>query len=440
MAMNDMGGGSLEGLIDQLRERKDNSRRADDLRRQSTQFAGLAQGAGPGYTPAGNSQANIGGSPINIPQQQSVDWGSILAKAGGNYMAAKKDKEATDLDRRNEELSQQFFETTMRDDPQAKKLYGLAQMGMPGADKALTAHLAPKKEALGAITQFIAGGGDPAMAAELAPRFGLDPELAANAAKHAQQMIVDKDTRKFDQQKQLRGLTNSAADARQNRSIAAADARAARKGPGGRIGIGEGLSEPNDVNSDLTAGERQLRAKELSKLDTDIMGAESQIQKYAPLREMLENDDTFGVQQKTADILAKSPISVLSTIGTSMRNKSAVMLEDYLNSETLKRMAQLGGNDSNEELNRMRASLPQVANNKEAALALMDQLHEWQEKTQKAIEMRREDYATGRYFKMGKQKPNYYKDANPAPAAPAVPAVPATLAPPKGKIKILSID
>lgn len=410
----------MNSLIEQLRQRNEEESNLASLRRQEKNFADLSNSLPQGGTVGGQTyQGNIGGRSFSIPTPQEVDWGSILGRAGANFMSARAGKKADDLQARRNEINQEFFTSTMKDDPQAQKLFMMHQAGVPGAEKALAQHLSPKKEAMAGLIQGISTGKiSPEMAAELAPNYGLDPEIVSRAAGFASQAAIDQEDRKFQRQVDLKQM-----------GINAADRRAAAKNSGGRISIGDGMSEPNDaINSDLTPGERQVRAKQLEIFDKDIMKAEQQLQKFNGLRDLLEKDNTFGVGQKTADILAKSPISVISTIGTSMRNKSAVLLEDYLNSETLSRMAQLGGNDSNEELNRMRASLPQVANNKEAALHLMDQLNEWQKDTKRAIQMKRKDYATGRYFQMGNQEPDYYREASkmdptnkPAPAQEQAP-------------------
>jgi uncharacterized protein YidB (DUF937 family) len=424
----------LNMLLEQLRQRNAADQGIAALRRQEQSFNNLSQSLPQGGTVGGQTyQGNIGGRSFAIPTEQKVDWGSILGRFGANYMAARSGKKADDLIMKQDELNQQFFASTMRDDPKAQRLYMMHQAGVPGADKALGQHLAPKKEALAGLTQLIASGkASPELVASISDKYGIDPQVAASAAQFATEATQREQDRKFDQQVYLKKMGLSAAEERQARDLAA-------RGKGSRIGIGDGMSESNEaINDDLTPGERQVRAKQLEKFDENIMKAEQQLQKFNGLRGDIEKDNTFGMKQKVADVMAKSPIGVISAVGTSMRNKSAMLLEDYLNSETLTRMAQLGGNDSNEDLNRMRASLPQVVNNKEAALHLMDQLNEWQKDTKKAIQLKRKDYATGNYFKIGSQEPDYYKEASkedptnkPTPAAPSAP---------KGKIKILSID
>ena len=410
----------LNSLIDQLRQRNAAEQGISALRRQEQNFADLSGSLPQGGVVGGDTyQGNIGGRQFSIPTPNQVDWGSILARAGSNYLSARAGKKADDLEAQRSQLNQEFFASTMKGDEQAQKLFMMHQAGVPGADKALAQHLAPKKEALAGLIQGLPNM-SPEMAAEVAGKYGLDPEMVSRAAIYAQEAGQKKEDRKFEQQKALKIM-----------GIQAADARAARKAPsggGGRISIGDGMSEPaGGVYDGLTPGEKQMRGKEMAALDKDIQKGEQQIQKFNNLRTMIENDDTFGAKQKVADTLAKMPFTILQQVGTAMRNKGAMLLEDYLNSETLTRMAQLGGNDSNEELNRMRASLPQVINDKEAALHLMDQLNQWQIDTKKAAEARRADISSGRYYRIGSQTPDYYKEASkgdptnkPAPkAAPA---------------------
>lgn len=189
----------------------------------------------------------------------------------------------------------------------------------------------------------------------------------------------------------------------------------------------------------MTPGERNERAKAMRKLDEDILKGEQQIAKFENLRESLNNPDVFGAKQKIAQTLTEFENPILGGIGTSMRSKETMLLEDYLNSETLSRMAQLGGNDSNEELRRMRASLPTVMNNQEAALALMDQLDEWQRRTMDAIKNKRRSYQTGEYFSTEGEAPDFMGQTPVQPTAAPQHGSNAEQ-PARPRIKILSIE
>jgi hypothetical protein len=107
-------------------------------------------------------------------------------------------------------------------------------------------------------------------------------------------------------------------------------------------------------------------------------------------------------------------------------------------------MSLLGGNDSNEELNRMRASLPKVTNNQEAALTLMDQLHEWQAINKEAMERRQQDLQSGRFFSQDREQSDYYREVKKEWAAQGKikalnKPIPTAESKPAGKIEILEI-
>lgn len=420
---------SVQELLNLMRQRRELSLSQNSALKRQEQYQQQASQAqntvgGGGYT------STVNGKRLDIPAPVQVDWGGLASKGINSYLAAKEGKKATDLARQADELNMQFFTNVMGDDPEIQRLAIAAQAGIPGADKALANKVAPKKQSLAVLSQFISGGGDPAMAAELANQLGIDPELASRAAEYQAQAAEQKENRRFEQQKYLKYLGASLKGSdRKEPSFTeymqmSPEEQEAYRQYKGRKG--------SNTIDNLTPGERQIRGKSMEKLDDKIMSMEKQIQKFDNLRSRLDTEDTFGPRQKLADLLANSGNSVLSGIGTSMRSETALLLEDYLNDVVLDRMAALSGNDSNEELRRMRASLPQVMNDKEAALALMDQIDKWQRRTLRAIKMQRRELKAGRFFDINDEMPDYYKMAGEEPE-PAQ-------ATPKGKIKILSIE
>lgn len=128
----------------------------------------------------------------NQPDQVVVNWGDILGKGVSNYMGAKERKTAIEKTDEVKQLNNDFMQHTLSNDPMASKLYGAVQAGVPGADKALMDHMAPKKQTLADLTQFISAGGSPAMAAEIAKSKGVDPEIAFRAAQYQSKTAEEK--------------------------------------------------------------------------------------------------------------------------------------------------------------------------------------------------------------------------------------------------------
>ena len=424
-------------LVDALRKRNEATR----ARARGLQFQGIAGSAGPNTVSAG----------ANTPTE--INWGGIIQGAIGNYQAAKSNKQADTLDKEAESLNQQFMEDTFKSDPESYRLTQMAQAGVPGAEEALSQRVAPKKEALGAFLQHLQSGvADEGMIQELAPRYGLSPEMAARAAKVAKE-------RKLQEAQGTHDLKMEEIRARQ-------EGRPARQAPaaaGGGISFQEYMAMSPDQREEydkfkgrrgsttsggMTPGERNVRAKTLVELDKDLQRFGTQESKFNTLRPMLNDPEVFGPTQKAAQLLEESDLPVVGGlargVGTFMRSEPAVLMEDYLNDEVLRRMAALGGNDSNEELNRMRASLPKAMNNQEAALALMDQLAQWQGDTKEAVRRRREAMQSGEYFDQDATPRDFYKEVVEGRGAqqPAgqQPAGQQPAAPPRGKIKILSIE
>ena len=421
-------------MADMLRGRSG----VDKSRARGLQFQDMANSAGPA-TSSGGMVQGMGG--VASPTPGVMNWGSIAQKGLGNYMAAKENKKADDEEARLDEIGQQFMKDTLKDDPEAQKLFQMTQMGVPGADKALADHLTPKKQSLAVLMQAVTTGQlDPDMAAEVAPQFGISPEMARKSATYALEVREKQSKQQFQQQAALKAIGRGSSGAGSNKLSfqdymkLPPDQQEAYERFSGRKGA---------KDNSMTPGERNERAKALQKMDTAVEDMESSSAKFDVLRPKLEDPKAFGAKQSTAQVLAEMENPILSSIGTAMRSDTSLLLEDYLNDEVLSRMAQLGGNDSNEELNRMRASLPKVLNNQEAALSLMDQLHQWQQDTKAAMQRRRQDMQSGQYFDTGTSAKDYYKEVKEERALqmgdiPDSIAAPTTS--PKPKIKILSIE
>lgn len=391
--------------------------RVSGLRKRGETFRGLANEAGSFVTPPGQVQ-QMGG--MAAPTPQSVDWGNIIQRGVGNYMAAKSDKEADQAELQAAELNQQFMRDAIGEDPEAQRLLQMAQAGVPGADKALADKVAPKRQPLATFTQFVAQNPDldeeslVAMGAEV----GIGPELSIGIGRAAkagtlrtEKLGIDKETRQLEGQL-LRD---------ENRLTLAAQLRP-QTGMGGR---------PGGPAAGLSPGERQLRGKLMAEADKELQSIGSTTGKYDQVRSTIERDNAFGVTSKTAEFLGESPIRILSAVGKSMQSEGQLRLKDYVTGEVLKRMSMLGGNDSNEELNRITASLPSAMNNKQAALAMLESLHDWEETNRLAIKLRRDDIQSGQWFGKEPSRDDYYRMAkqlraggqqgNPQPAQPTVP-------------------
>jgi hypothetical protein len=171
-------------------------RRRNAASKQAELSAGNAQQYGSMFQNP-QFQQTIRGSNGN-PDMVQANWGDILGKGISNYMGAKERKQAIDSKQQVNEINNEFMQTTLRDDPQATKLYGAVQAGVPGAGQALSAHLAPKKQAMAVAVQAITSGMlDPEMAYQMAPQYGLDPNVMRKAAEYAATKKQEAENSKF---------------------------------------------------------------------------------------------------------------------------------------------------------------------------------------------------------------------------------------------------
>lgn len=172
-----------QALIDQLRQRNQLQQQATSARQQQQMYSqAMPQDSQPLIGTAGFT-TNINGQQAQAPGIQQVNYGDIIGRGVANYMSAKAGKEAQTKEAAAKDLDQQFMTSSLEGDEAGQRLYAGANAGIPGMAQALTQHLAPKKEAMGAFLQYIQSENpDPELAAQVATKYGVDPKLAAKAA------------------------------------------------------------------------------------------------------------------------------------------------------------------------------------------------------------------------------------------------------------------
>lgn len=393
-------------MIAALQRRRSVQADADQARAQADLVAGAFQK--PQFTVGGGaSQGSIGGSSFQIPEIKQVNYGDILGAGVSSFLGARADKLDRQAKTEMDDINDEFMNSTLRDDPQAMKLYGLAQAGLPGADKALAQHLAPKKTSMAVIVQGITSGNlSPEMAAAMAAEQNLDPEMVRRAAEYAQKQVQAKADRKLSDQKELIDYRTG----KQAYLKSVPSAGTGRRAAGREITLANGnvaeVDEPTTAY-ELSPGQKQNQAKNLNALDDVISKAEQQVAKFPEVWEAAGRPGGLGKGQQFSQFLSESSISPLNALGMATRSPEAALLHDYANSEVLARMAQLGGNDSNEELRRMQASVPNALQNPETMRVLLKRFDQWTRKNLEIAKQRRRAFQTGEYYSPN-YKPNEY--------------------------------
>jgi hypothetical protein len=184
-------------------------RRRNLAQQQATMASGSAQQYGSMFQNPQFQQTIKGAN--GQPDLVQANWGDILGKGVANYMGAKERKEAITKTQEVAQINSDFMNTTLKSDPVAQKLYGAVQAGIPGADKALTDHMAPKKQSMAIIVQGLTSGMlSPDMAAEVAKSQGLDENVVRAAAEYAAKKQEAKTADKYGQQIDLANINNQA--------------------------------------------------------------------------------------------------------------------------------------------------------------------------------------------------------------------------------------
>lgn len=354
-------------------------RRADTLQRGLRPPKDFAYGGG--------QIEQMGG--MTAPAPVGIDWGNVIRAGVEPYMAGRADKEADKAEADRDEVSRLFMEDTLKNDQESLRLFQMAQMGMPGADQALAQRIAPKKQPLATFTQFVAQNPDldDESAIAFGAESGLSPELSKGIVAAARRGSASSKQEALDKEERVFGR------ALEMEAFRTANRMAAKGG------------------DSLTPGQQQLRGKMMQTADQELMDLGQSTGKFDEMMQTIERDQLFGSENKVAQFLSESPNRLIAAAGRSQLSEGSLMLKEYMNSKVLTRMKQLGGNDSNEELRNITASLPDAMNNKEAAMAMLKKLHDWEETVRLATKLRRDDIQAGTWFSRTPSREDYWSRA-----------------------------
>lgn len=386
-------------MIEALQRRRSAQARADQAQSQADMVGGAFKN--PQFVVGGgSSQGSIGGTSFQIPEIKEINYGDILGAGASSFLGARADKMRRESDRELDDINDQFMSSTLENDPEAAKLYGLAQAGMPGAAQALAKHLSPKKEALAGFVQAVtSGNASPELLASISDRYGIDPQIASRAGEYAVAQAQAKADRKMNDAKELIDYRTG----KQAYLKGVPSAGTGRKSGGSKemtLANGDVVEVDGEPVQpyDLSPGQKQNQAKNLNALDDLIQKAEIQVSKFPEVWEAAGKPGGLGKGQQFSQFLSDSNIAPLSALGMATRSPESALLHDYSNSEVLARMAQLGGNDSNEELRRMQASVPNALQNPETMRVLLKRFDQWTRKNLEIAKKRRQAFQTGQYY------------------------------------------
>lgn len=311
------------------------------------------------------------GAPTTQGPIQHIDWGNILGRGAAAYMAAKEGKKAETAEDNADKMQREFFGSVMQDDQEGARLVQMAQMGVPGADRALAEHLNPKKEALAGFIQGITSGAlSPDMAAELAPRYGLSPQVGMSAAEYAKTQMEAALTREEDLKREL---TETTVEGRLTAAQIAADAKGAGKGP-----------------DHIPAGTTNQRTKRLFELDDQIQNLSATDYKFDDLTKRMESDpNSFNMSWALTSALNNFENPIAQGIARRLMSPAQVELENVVMDEALSQLARLSGAVSNYEMQQIKSGLPSALQNREAAIALMKKLNEWRKTSLASLKLKR---------------------------------------------------
>lgn len=433
------------------------------LERQRTALQGASAAASemPGTVGGQTATASIGGTPINIMAPEHVNWAAPLAKLGTAYAESKNQEKLLEAQKTEQESINSVLGSSSND-PETQRLMKLAELGVPGADKALAARMMPeKKQPIAGLLQALPNL-TPEAADALATEYGMPVEQVRSMISGAQQRQQQMSEEEFKREAALRQLdlrperpsefemyqqnpelyqqfqeAKGGGQKPQKFDLQGEMADALMKGDMEKFNrlkqvadAMKGRDQVDSVQYPLTPGQKADQAKRLYEIDKQISGSDQFMTDLGRATEIVDKPQNFSVSQKAAWEAANSPdtgwkgsmerIVGSATVSPDLQELNAIFL-----SKTLDDMAKLGGGDSNEELRTIRSAYPNAMQDQRAAKALLERLKTWEAKTREKIWQRRQDIQSGRYYS---QNP---EDIVTPPTAPAAD----TAAPPAIKIR-----
>lgn len=435
-------------------------REALERQRAAIQGASAAATEMPSTVGGQTGTASVGGTPINIMAPEQVNWAAPLAKLGTAYVESKNQEKLLDAQKAEQESIGSVLGAGSSD-PESQRLMKLAELGVPGADKALAARMMPeKKQPIAGLLQALPNL-TPEAADALATEYGIPVEQVRSMISGAQQRQQQMSEEEFKREAALRqmglrperpsefelyqqnpelyqqfqeakggqkpqkfDLQGEMADALMNGDMEKFDRL--RKVADAM----KGRDQVDSVQYPLTPGQKSDQAKRLYELDRQIQANEQFLTDLKRADQIVSNKDNFSAAQKLAWEAYENPEpgirGVFSRVtGSSSLSPEVLELNAIFMNKTLEDMAKLGGGDSNEELRKIRASYPSALSSPEAARALLERLRSWETKVRDKIWQRRQDIQSGKYYS---QRPEDIVTPPPAPAAD-------TAAPPAIKIR-----
>lgn len=457
----------LDALIAKARARKAET---DKLKMvgQQLQAASASASEMPSTVGGEQSMATVAGRQFNVAPAQEVNWAAPLAKLGTAYFQKQTEDKVAAAEEAAVQEQSAAISAASGNDPETQRLVKLAQLGVPGADKALAAKMTPtKKQPIAGLLQAL-----PNLTAEAAPALAAEynipveqvQALITGAQKQRQQQS-EEEYRRDAALKQLgiqpRAMNEVEWAKSQGMSLEdylklkgtnkegkfdlAAEMDAAyRAGDMPRYNQLKDIAfasrgkeqSSGEVAYPLTPGQKGVQAKLLVELDKQMEGSDQFITDLSTAHNIVTDPKNFSTSQKAAWAAANSSKEGFMgdaerVAGASMLNPDLTVLNSIFMSKTLDDMAKLGGGDSNEELRTIRSSYPNAMQSQEAAQKLLERLRAWEEKTRGKITAKRQDIQSGRYFS---QNPEDIRTESYTPKDPVAPsAVPAP------QIKIRSI-
>lgn len=449
----------LDALIAKARARKAET---DKLKMVSQQLQAASASASemPSTVGGEQSMATVAGRQFNVAPAQEVNWAAPLAKLGTAYFQKKTDDKMAAAEEVAIQEQSAAISAASGNDPETQRLVKLAQLGVPGADKALAEKMTPaKKQPIAGLLQALPNL-TPEAADALAAEYGMSPEQLRSMITGAQQQQRQQSDEEYRRQAALRMIgvqpraMNEVEWAKSQGmsledylklkgsqrggefNIAAEMSRALQDGDMVRYNQLKDIAfasrgkeqSSGEVAYPLTPGQKGVQAKLLVELDKQMEGSDQFIADLSTAHNIVSDPKNFSTSQKAAWAAANSSKEGFMgdaerVAGASMLNPDLTVLNSIFMSKTLEDMAKLGGGDSNEELRTIRSSYPNAMQSQEAAQKLLERLRAWEDKTRGKITAKRQDIQSGRYFSQNPEdiRTESYtpKDAVEPSAAPA---------------------
>lgn len=394
---------------------------AEQLRKREAALGAAIQSGDPTLVTRGSR-----GATYDMPDIYQANIAGALGKVGGGYLAGRAGGKATEAETATEASRQAALEqvlggTGMQSGTMTpQQAIQLQELGVE-VDVGDFLPKAKTPASAGAILQGVQSGLPPAIVQKLSRGEDLTPDEIMAVQKAQEEKYQREYQDKLNLKRTPSGTTTTPKPLTPEQQKGALTAQwLAATSPEEKAALKAQLDELKG----LTAGAKPMSSHEMKAFD-DVAKRKTAADEAASRLESMEQifnaapeqGGLYSLDQMAANALidvssgadGMLPAAV-NLFGRAISNEATAAMQSLTTEAVISEMSKLGGNDSEQELRKMRQMYPDGIMPRESALELTRNLKTWRQVTSLANQLELDARADGSYYSAGSER-NFYEKA-----------------------------